>query len=241
VLGYPIKTLRKKIEMTDLATLKKEGDVSVITLDDGKVNVFSPAMIEQLNALLDEVPEDKGCLLIQGKEGMFSAGFDLKVMQGGDTDAMSKMASGGFRLLARVFSFPRPVVASCSGHAIALGAFMLCCADYRVGVKGEFIVQANETRNNMSIPTPILEISRSRIAKAHWYRAILNAEAYNIEDSISAGYLDEVVDKEDLSSRAMEVATDLATLGHPHYKLTKELDQKDTLEKVLSTISGSDS
>ena len=198
-------------------------------------------MIEQLNALLDEVPEDKGCLLIQGKEGMFSAGFDLKVMQGGDTDAMSKMASGGFRLLARVFSFPRPVVASCTGHAIALGAFMLCCADYRVGVKGNFIVQANETRNNMSIPTPILEISKSRIAKAHWYRAILNAEAYKIEDSISAGYLDEVVDKEDLSSRAMEVATDLATLGHPHYKLTKDLDQKDTLEKVLSTISGSNS
>ncbi len=241
MLGYPIKTLRKKIEMTDLATLKKDGDVSVITLDDGKVNVFSPEMIEQLNALLDEVPEDKGCLLIQGKEGMFSAGFDLKVMQGGDTDAMSKMASGGFRLLARVFSFPRPVVASCSGHAIALGAFMLCCADYRVGVKGEFIVQANETRNNMSIPTPILEISRSRIAKAHWYRAILNAEAYNIEDSIDAGYLDEIVDKEALSSRAMEVAVDLATLGHPHYKLTKELDQKDTLEKILSTISSSNS
>jgi len=241
VLGYPIKTLRENIEMTDLATLKKEGDVSVITLDDGKVNVFSPAMIQQLNALLDQVPEDQGSLLIQGKEGMFSAGFDLKVMQGGDADAMTKMASGGFRLLARVFSFPRPVVASCSGHAIALGAFMLCCADYRVGVKGEFIVQANETRNNMSIPTPILEISKSRIAKAHWYRAILNAEAYKIEDSISAGYLDEVVDKEDLSSRAMEVATDLATLGHPHYKLTKDLDQKDILEKVLSTISGSNS
>jgi len=157
--------------MTELATLEKEGDVSVITLDDGKVNVFSPAMIEQLNALLDQVPEDSGSLLIQGKDGMFSAGFDLKVMQGGDTQAMSKMASGGFRLLARVFGFPRPVVAACSGHAIALGAFMLCCADYRVGVKGEFIVQANETRNNMSIPTPILEISRSRIAKAHWYRA----------------------------------------------------------------------
>jgi len=48
----------------------------------------------------------------------------------------------------------------------------------------------------------------------------------------------EVVDKEDLSSRAMEVATDLATLGHPHYKITKELDQKDTLDKVLSAISG---
>ena len=39
--------------MTELATLKTERDVSIITLDDGKVNVFSPTMIEQLNAHLD--------------------------------------------------------------------------------------------------------------------------------------------------------------------------------------------
>jgi enoyl-CoA hydratase len=222
--------------MTELATLESNGDVSIITLDDGKVNVFSPDMIEQLNIILDKVPEDKGSILIQGKEGMFSAGFDLKVMQGGDTEAMSKMAAGGFKLLARVYSFPRPVVVACSGHAIALGAFLLCCADYRVGAKGEYIVQANEVRNNMSIPTPILEISKSRISKAHWYRAILNAEAYNIEDSIEAGYLDEVIEATNLSSRAMEVANDLATLDHPHYKMTKELDQKATLDKILSSI-----
>ena len=125
---------------------------------------------------------------------------------------------------------------ACSGHAIALGAFLLCCGDYRVGVKGEYIVQANEVRNNMSIPTPILEISKSRISKAHWYRAILNAEAYNIEDSIEAGYLDEVVEATNLLNRAMEVANDLATLDHPHYKMTKELDQKATLDKILSSI-----
>ena len=88
----------------------------------------------------------------------------------------------------------------------------------------------------MSIPTPILEISRSRIAKAHWYRAILNAEAYNIEDSIEAGYMDEVVEISNLTDRAMEVANDLASLGHPYYKITKELDQKETLDRVLSTI-----
>jgi len=68
------------------------------------------------------------------------------------------------------------------------------------------------------------------------YRAILNAEAYNIEDSIEAGYLDEVVEAGNLLNRAMEVASDLATLGHPHYKITKELDQKETLDRVLSTI-----
>ena len=59
-----------------LANIKKDGDISIITLDDGKANVFSPDMIEAVNKCLDEVSETSGALIIQGREGMFSAGFD---------------------------------------------------------------------------------------------------------------------------------------------------------------------
>ena len=230
-----IKDKLKGKTMTDqLATLTTNEDVSIITLDDGKANVFSAQMSETINSLLDQVPEDKGSLLITGKPGLFSAGFDLKTISGGDPKAAIEMTTAGFKLLSRIYSFPRPVIAASSGHAIALGAFLL--ADYRVGAKGNFIVQANETRNGMSIPTPILEISKSRILKNHWYRAILNAEAYSISDSIDAGYLDEVVDPEDLMSKSLEVAKDLATLSHPHYKLTKDLDQKEILGRINSSI-----
>lgn len=228
--------------MTDqLATLTSEGDVSIITLNDGKANVFSPEMSKTISRLLDEVPDDKGSLVITGRPGIFSAGFDLKIISSGDASAVSSMIKTGFTLLARVYNFPRPVIAACSGHGVALGAFLLCCADYRIGAKGQFIVQANETRNNMSIPTPILEISKTRISKTHWYRAILNAEAYPIEKAIEPGYLDEVVEAESLMTRAMEVANDLATLGHPHYKITKNLDQKDTLKRIHDAIDENNS
>jgi len=223
--------------MTDqLATLTTEGDVSIITLDDGKANVFSSAMSSTINQLLDEVPNDKGALLITGRQGLLSGGFDLKTMTGGEAKDIIEMTVNGFKLLARIYGFSRPVVVASSGHAIALGAFLLCCADYRVGAKGKYLVQANEHRNNMSIPIPILEISKSRISKRHWHRAILNAEAYPIDQSVEAGYLDEVVDEENLMKRAMEVATDLATLGHPHYQMTKDLDQKDILERINAGI-----
>ena len=228
--------------MTDqLATLTSEGDVSIITLNDGKANVFSPEMSKTIRSLLDEVPDDKGSLVLTGRPGVFSAGFDLKIISSGDASAVSSMIKTGFTLLARVYNFPRPVIAACSGHGVALGAFLLCCADYRIGAKGQFIVQANETRNNMSIPTPILEISKTRISKTHWYRAILNAEAYPIEKAIEPGYLDEVVEAESLMTRAMEVANDLATLGHPHYKITKNLDQKDTLKRIYDAIDENNS
>lgn len=78
-----IKDKLKGKTMTDqLATLTTDEDVSIITLDDGKANVFSTQMSETLNSLLDQVPEDKGSLLITGKPGLFSAGFDLKTISG---------------------------------------------------------------------------------------------------------------------------------------------------------------
>ena len=125
-------------------TLKSDGDVSIIQMDDGKVNVFSPDMIKQFSDILDQVPSDKGSVLIVGREGMFSAGFDLKVMMSSPENAAA-MVKSGFRLLMKVFTFPRPIVAACSGHAIALGAFLLCSCDYRLGVKGDFKIGANET------------------------------------------------------------------------------------------------
>jgi len=216
----------------DLATLRTKEDISIIALDDGKANVFSLAMTEKIEGLLDQVSQDKGALLITGKPGMFSAGFDLKVMSSGDGEAIQKMVKSGFKLLRRIYSFPRPVVAACSGHGIALGAFILLCSDYRIGVEGDFLIGANEIRNNMSIPEPILQIAKSRLSKAHWNRAILNAEMYSPSEAIAPGYLDELVNPQELNKIALERATDLATLGHPVYKMTKELDQEEVLERI---------
>ena len=215
--------------------LKTKEDISIIQMDDGKVNVFSPDMIQNFNDILDQVPVDKGAMLITGREGMFSAGFDLKVMMSSPENAAA-MVKSGFELLMRVFTFPRPVVAACSGHAIALGAFLLCSCDHRIGCKGDFKIGANELRNNMIVPTPILELAKFRLIKSHKQRALLNAEMYSIEDAVAPGYLDEVADQDQLFEIAMAKAKDLATLAHPQYLQTKKLDQEDVAAKIYSGI-----
>jgi enoyl-CoA hydratase len=225
------------IIMTDkIATLKKDDNISIITLDDGKANVFSPEMSKQINECLDEVATEEGCLIITGREGMFSGGLDLKIIQSGDIDRIQDMSFSAFKLLARIFSFPRPVIAACSGHAVALGTFLLCCCDYRIGVKGEFMLGANEMRTNMVIPTPILELIKFRVSNAHKYRAVLGAEMYTLEDSLAAGLLDEVVDQDLLTSAVNEKAQDLATMGHPSYSMTKELFIADPMSKINTAM-----
>ncbi|MDA9867671.1 crotonase/enoyl-CoA hydratase family protein [Gammaproteobacteria bacterium] len=224
-----------------LATLTSEDDISIITLDDGKANVFSPKMIQDVNECLDKVPTESGALIITGREGMFSAGFDLKIISAGDMQATMDMSLSGFKLLSRLFSFPRPILAACSGHGIALGTFLLCCCDYRVGVKGDYMIGANEMRTNMVIPIPILELINHRVSSGHKYRAILGAEMYSIENGIDAGLIDEVVDPENLMETVMLKAKDLATMGHPSYTHTKELLIREPLQKINDAISAIES
>ena len=219
-----------------IATIKKEDDISIITLDDGKANVFSPEMSNQLNSCLDEVDTESGCVIITGREGMFSAGLDLKIIQSGDVDRIVEMSSSAFKLLARIFSFPRPVIAACSGHGIALGTFLICCCDYRIGIKGDFMLGANEMRTNMVIPTPILELIKFRINDSHKYRAVLGAEMYNFYQAQEAGLIDDVVEIDNLMTVAKDKAKDLATMGHPSYTMTKELFIAEPMAKINEAL-----
>lgn len=219
-----------------LATLTSKENITIITLDDGKANVFSSAMIEDINDCLDRVPTDKGALIINGREGILSGGFDLKIISSGDMKAIHMMTLSGFRLLSRILSFPRPVIGACTGHAIALGTFLLCCCDYRIGAKGDFMIGANEMRTNMVIPIPILELIRFRVSQRHKFRAILGAEMYSVEASVDAGLMDQAIEQEKLMEMALQKAEDLATMGHPSYSLTKKLLINDVVVKINNAL-----
>jgi enoyl-CoA hydratase len=65
--------------MSDLATYELNGRIATIAMDDGKVNALSIAMLRTLHAALDQAGRDRAIVLLTGREGYFSAGFDLRV------------------------------------------------------------------------------------------------------------------------------------------------------------------
>ena len=223
--------------MTDsIATLSQENDVSIIKLDDGKANAFSYDMLAQINELLAKVPRDSGALVITGRDGLFSGGFDLKTLATGDMEKITKMVQLGYRLLLELYSFKRPIIAAVSGHSIALGLFVTCCADSRIAIDGKYVCQANEVRNNMDIPVQIMEILKARVNKNYFYPAVYHSDAYSVQDSIAVGFIDEVVPEPQFMERVMEKAKELATLPHPFYANTKKSAQNDTVQKIAGAI-----
>ena len=143
------------------------------------------ASIIKASINLNEIPKDSGAVVITGRTGLFSGGFDLKTLASGDAEAAMKMTSLGFKTLLDLYSFPRPIVAAVSGHAVALGLFTVCCADIRIGVEGKFVLQANEVRNNMDIPVQILVIITHMFNKSSCFWLFDRSSATNSFPSVS--------------------------------------------------------
>jgi enoyl-CoA hydratase len=212
-----------------------DGKVATITMDDGKVNVLSVAMQAELNAALDQAEADQAVVLLTGRPGVFSAGFDLAVLQGRGAEA-GAMVLGGFELSLRLLGFPRPVVVACTGHAIAMASFLLLSGDYRLGADGRFKITANEVAIGLEIPQVAIEICRQRMTPAFLTRALLLAEVFSPADCVAGGFLDRVVPAAELAGAAHSLATGLAGLDQAAHAGSKRLLRSSALPAIRAAI-----
>jgi enoyl-CoA hydratase len=206
--------------MTQLVSYRADGRVATITLDDGKVNALSAAMLADIGAAFDRAEADGMAVLLTGRPGIFSAGFDLKVLRAGG-DPARQMVRSGFELAVRLLSFPAPVVIACPGHAIAMASFLLLSADYRLGADGPYKITANEVSIGLEIPQAAIEICRQRLSPAALSRALLLSEVFGPGDAQQAGWLDRVVPAADLAGTAADLAAGLAQLDPAAHTASK--------------------
>jgi enoyl-CoA hydratase len=221
--------------MTELLRYELDGPVATITIDDGKVNCLSLDMLRQLNQALDEAAASGAIVLLSGRDGCFSAGFDLPVLRSGGK-AAHELLSAGFELAHRVLSFPAPVLAACTGHAVAMGAFLLLSADVRIGAEGPFRFTANEVAIGMTVPHAALVILRQRLTPADFNRAAVLAEVFSPGNAVAAGFLDRVVPAADLLAVSRETAAALSQLDRPSHTATKLRARKQTLAALRAAI-----
>ncbi len=225
--------------MSDIVTYQLEDSIATITMDDGKVNALSLQMFSELNAAFDRARIDGAVVVYAGREGKFSAGFDLGALRAGGSDAAALLRAG-FALAERILSFPTPVVIACNGHAIAMGVFLLLSGDYRIGVDGPYKINANEVALGMTMPRTAVEICRQRLAPAHFNRAIILAEPYSPDDAVDAGFLDRVVDASELQDAARSTAAQLAALNMDAHAASKLRARDVALKAIHAAIEADD-
>ncbi len=221
--------------MPDPVTYSLAGGIATLAMDDGKANAMAPAMSAGLNAGLDRAASDSArAVIIRGRPGLLSGGFDLKIIRGDDEALKAKMRDDGMALLKRLYLSPLPIVFGVTGHAVAMGALLLFAGDARVGLSGDFRIGLNETGIGLSLPIAGLEMGRDRLAPTAFQRATINAELYAPEEAIAVGYLDQVADAAGFDGTLTAAAEKLAELDPAAFAETKRRVRQPTLDRIAA-------
>ena len=222
--------------MNDIVSYELQDGIARITLDDGKANVMSVRMLAAISAALDRAQADQAVVLIAGRAGMFSGGFDLGVFKSSDPQEMLRMLQAGARLTEKLLGFPRPVVALCTGHAVAMGLFLLLSCDHRVGPDQGAKFQANEVQIGMTLPYFAIEVLRQRLAPAPLLSVAATAMPCNPQQALAAGILDELAAAADLMQAGLLAARRLAGLNAEAFAATKLRLREPTLLALRKAI-----
>lgn len=220
--------------MSAKITYTRDGEVAVLTMDDGKVNAINFEWVADCTAAVDRAQaEGAGAIVFRGRDGIFSAGLDLKALPTYG-ERLVEFVAAYERIKTRLFTLPLPVVADVGGHALAGGAVLLLCCDYAVSDVTPKRIGLTETQVGIPMPDFVLVMAQARLNPAWWSRAILAGDVLAPEEACRAGFLSELVpDAAARSARAMARARELAKLPRGAYAGTKA----KLRERVLAGIT----
>lgn len=222
--------------MADKIAFALEGSVAILTLDDGKANAFSFDFIERFNRALDRAVDEARAVAIIGRPGLLSGGFDLGVIKSGDEAEITRLVTAGARLMMRVYGHPQPVVIGATGHAVALGAFLLLSGDYRVGIRGDFRIGLNETAIGLTLPAFGIALAEERLSKRKLTQATIGAVLYAPEDAVDTGFLDEATDVDSLRETVVARASAMAELDGPAFATSKRMLRGATIDRIIADL-----
>ena len=196
--------------MASLSSVEIVENIGVIKIHAGKVNAFSHELIEELHLGFDQLKENPNVksVVLTGQEGIFSAGFDLKVMRAGP-EQMNALVKAGGELLVKLYLYEKPLIIGASGHTMAMGAITLMVGDVRIGLEGEYKLGLNETSIGMALPKLAIAFAKDRLVNTMITRAVIIGEIFDPKGAVKVGYLDLVAPPEAFQDTLMTYAKQL--------------------------------
>lgn len=219
-----------------MLTCTVEDGVAILAIDDGKANAIGEILIDALNDGLDLAEHDAKAVLLVGRPNLFCAGFDLKILAVKGPRRES-LVDAGARLLLRLFTHPQPIVAACTGHAVAGGALMLLASDFRLGTAGDYRIGLNETAIDVRLDTFAVELVRSRVPPDLHFSVVLEAQTFRPDDAVRAGFLDRLVEADELLAQSMADAQRLAILPQRAFSFNKLALRRMQIRRIEQSLT----
>lgn len=190
-----------------------------------KRNAISAQMITDLLGALDQAEVSPArVVILTGAGKAFCAGMDLSELGRLARQTQQKNLEDARRmtkLLYRLYSFPKPVIAAVNGAAIAGGCGLATVADFILAVP-EAKFGYTEVRIGFT-PALVSVFLRRRIGDTHVRDLLLTGRIIDAVEAHRMGLVTEIVSTEGLMERARDVASLLLAASPTAVAQTKKL------------------
>lgn len=223
-------TQTRATESNGFTRVERDGDIAVVTLDDGRGNALGPGMLTALDHALDAC-DGANALILRGREKVFCGGLDLPALLPLDRAAYADFISLFDRVFERLLCLPFPVVAAAHGSAVAGGAILLAVGDCRL-VSPTAKVGINEAVLGLNFPTAAIEIVRCALGSRNAQEAGISGRIYEGDERLRIGFATEVAPADHIDERARELARELARVDRDASARVRLQLRRDAIERV---------
>lgn len=213
----------------------EEGGIATLTLDDGKLNALNAEVFRELSAAVDDCA-DATAVVLAGREGVFTAGLNTKELADITPEGLTELLDVFGRTVMQVWAHPRPVVAACTGHAIAAGTMLAMAADHAVAAEGDFRWGLTETQIGFPLPDFAIQLSRHNVRSDRLEDLLLPGKVVEATTAVEVGFADELAEPGEVLTRATTKARELASLPSEAYATTKRRLRGSTIRGVLAGL-----
>lgn len=183
--------------------------VSVLKMDDGKVNAIGPDFLREFPSAWTSATRDGRAVVLAGNAKAFGAGLNLKVLPGLERHEMIDFAAGFMSMFGLILSHDRPVVAAVDGPALAGGAIIALAADFRlVGPRAR--IGVTEVPVGIPFPDAVATLVRAKLPANEWPTALLRGAIREGAQCVATGWAQELHPSETLVDAAVALAAELA-------------------------------
>ena len=211
----------------------RHDDILELKLARPPVNALNPELLAELRDAITSAPaEGVRGMVISGGPNVFSAGLDvprLMTMQRGDLEAAWREFFGVLEALARS---TLPSVAAIAGHSPAGGAVISLFCDYRVMARGPYRIGLNEVQVGLIVPECIQYALRRLIGTYRAERMLVAGAMIDAEQAYAIGMVDELVDVDHVTLRALAWLRDLLVLPGKAMHTTRGIARADLVEAI---------
>jgi enoyl-CoA hydratase/carnithine racemase len=221
------------------------GAVGTIVLNrPGRRNALSRAMVAELQQALGDLHQEKRvrAVVLTGAGTAFSAGMDIHEMHSlAELPADEKErhwgdAAEAYReLVVEMIGFPKPIIASVNGPAVAGGAGLVLASDIVVaGETAQFGLPDARRGVVAGVVGPLLAF---RVGAGPAARLLLTASLYPASEAYRLGIYHEMIDHDRLWARAVAIGEECAAAAPEAVQLTKRLLYETVGEQLATQLS----